>query len=245
MFSAVLFALGGDIGPLRAFADSDAVGRLIVIVQIAMSVASWAVMSGRTMWLRDSKLKTSRFADRFAAKDDALALFYEGEKFGETGVETIYQAACARLVRLIPADVRERLRLVPSTEFTLSDKRMALVETTCYHVTDEVVLRNSKGMTALAIMTSSAPLLGLFGTVWGVMLAFQSMAASGSANIAELAPGISSALLTTVVGLIVAIPSTIFYNVLQKNVEAADIAAEGFADELMGKLNFRYRRENI
>ena len=73
------------------------------------------------------------------------------------------------------------------------------------------------------------------------MLAFQAMAASGSANIAELAPGISSALLTTVVGLVVAIPSTIFYNVLQSKVEAYTVQMEGFAEELMGKLTLQYR----
>lgn len=229
-------------GPIKAFMDSDACGQLIVIIQIGMSVVSWAVMAGRWFHLRDLVARSARFVDDFVRQEDPLALYYNCYAFTNTPMENVYRKTCERLADLIPEQQRVLLRTDPMTPLSLSATRMELVETTCAHTTDEETVRLGKGMTALAVITSSAPLLGLFGTVWGVMLAFQAMAASGSANIAELAPGISSALLTTVVGLVVAIPSTIAYNVLQAKIEAYTVQLEGFGEELMGKLSLNYRK---
>ncbi len=228
-------------GPVKAFVDSDACGQLIVIIQIGMSVVSWAVMAGRMLHLRELATRSARFVDDFVRGNDPLALYYNRYDFGETPLENVYRRTCERLANLIPEHVRVLLRTNPDEPIRLGAARMELVESTCAHATDEETVGLGRGMTALAIITSAAPLLGLFGTVWGVMLAFQAMAASGSANIAELAPGISSALLTTVVGLVVAIPSTIFYNVLQAKIDAYTVQLEGFAEELMGKLTLQYR----
>lgn len=229
-------------GPIRAFVDSDLCGQLIVLIQIGMSVVSWAVMAGRWFHLRDLSARSARFVDDFVRQNDPLALYYNRYAFTDTPMESVYLKTCERLADLIPEQQRVLLRTDPSAPLGLGATRMELVETTCAHTTDEETVRLGKGMTALAVITSSAPLLGLFGTVWGVMLAFQAMAASGSANIAELAPGISSALLTTVVGLVVAIPSTIAYNVLQSKIEAYTVQLEGFGEELMGKLALNYRK---
>ncbi len=228
-------------GPLKAFGDSDLCGQLIVIVQVGMSVISWSVMFGRLMHLRDLVMRSAKFVDDFVQQNDPLALYYDNYRFTQTPMEIVYQRSCERLVNLIPREQLLRLREDRHTLLSIDEVSMELVETTCAHTTDEETVALSKGMTTLSIITSCAPLLGLFGTVWGVMLAFQSMAASGTADIAQLAPGISSALLTTVVGLVVAIPSTIFYSALQTKVEAYTVQLEGFSEELMGKLTLKYR----
>ncbi|HIV08840.1 MAG TPA: MotA/TolQ/ExbB proton channel family protein [Candidatus Spyradenecus faecavium] len=228
-------------GPLRAFLDSDLCGQAIVVVQICMSVASWAVMSERILHLRELNWRASRFLGDFDRQSDPIALYCRGERLSDAPLENVYRATCDRFASLIPEAQRARLRVDPGAPIRLDAVRMELVESSCAHATDEETMKLGRGMTALAVFTSSAPLLGLFGTVWGVMLAFQTMAASGVADIAALAPGISSALLTTVVGLVVAIPSTIFYNVLQSKVEAQTVRLEGFAEDLMGKLSLHYR----
>ena len=230
-------------GPIKAFLDSDGCGQAIVLIQLGMSVVSWAVMAGRVLNLRDLAQRSARFVDDFIRAEDPLALYYGRYAFQDTPMENIYAKTCARLAELIPERQRVLLRTDPDTPLQLGAARMELVESTCAHTTDEETVKLGHGMTALAVITSSAPLLGLFGTVWGVMLAFQAMANSGSANIAEFAPGISSALLTTVVGLVVAIPSTIFYNTLQAKIEAYTVQMEGFAEELMGKLTLHYRNK--
>ena len=236
--SAVLLAMAS--GPFRAFADSDLCGQAIVLLRIGMSIWSGAVMIGRFGQLKDLQARSERFVDDFASKDDPLHLYYNAYQFDDSAMENVYRKTAERLVKLIPQSQLILLRQDANTRLSLTPVLMELVETTCVHTTDEETMKLGKGMTVLAVITSSAPLLGLFGTVWGVMLAFQAMAASGSANIAELAPGISSALLTTVVGLVVAIPSTIAYNTLHAKIEAYTVQLEGFAEELMGKLSLHY-----
>lgn len=237
--ACAFFAMVG--GPIQAFADSDFCGQLIVITQIVMSVGSWAVFLGKFGALKAINARSRRFADDFARQDDPLTLYCDkGYAFEASPLETVYRRTAERFVKLIPRQQLLLLQQDATTRPTLTAARMELVESTCAHATDEETVTLNRGMTALAVVTSSAPLLGLFGTVWGVMLAFQAMAASGSANIAELAPGISSALLTTVVGLVVAIPSTIAYNILQAKLEAFTVQLEGFGEELIGKLSLNY-----
>lgn len=228
-------------GPIAAFLDSDGIGQFIVILQIFMSIGSWSIMLNRNNALKAQMKRSNYFVDLFVSQTDPLAIYYEGNyRFSDNPIEQIYAKTCERLTNLIPERQRMLLRQDPYTPLHLTPARMELVESTCSHTLDESVLTINKGTVGLATITSLAPLLGLFGTVWGVMLAFQGMATSGHADIAELAPGISSALLTTVVGLVVAIPSTFFYNIFQSTIESYTVTLEGFGDELMGKLNLNY-----
>lgn len=224
----------------EAFSNSDFIGMLIVMIQIGMSVVSWAAMLKKIMVLKTMNQRSAVFVDNFVREEDSLALYYNRYAFGDTPMECVYVNTCERFVSLIPAEQKARLARNEAV-LAFPRKRMELVETTCAHATNELSVQLNSGMTLLANVTNAAPLLGLLGTVWGVMLAFFAMAESGSADIAELAPGISSALLTTVVGLLVAIPSTIAYNILQARIDAATVQLEGFAEELMGKLSLQYQ----
>jgi biopolymer transport protein ExbB/TolQ len=87
---------------------------------------------------------------------------------------------------------------------------------------------------------SASPFLGLLGTVWGVMEAFGGMAASGSAMLSAVAPGISGALLTTVVGLLVALPSAIGYNLLTNKIRRISVQMDNFAQEFISETQNAY-----
>ncbi|MDB5441317.1 MAG: MotA/TolQ/ExbB proton channel [Caulobacteraceae bacterium] len=97
--------------------------------------------------------------------------------------------------------------------------------------------RLSSGMTFLASVGSSGPFIGLFGTVYGIMISFIGIAESGTTNLASVAPGISEALLATGIGLFAAIPSVIFYNFFQTRIGAYGVRTEGFVAELMNTLS--------
>lgn len=235
----------GTLGPFRAFADSDFMGQCIVIAQIVMSICSWAMMINKKGLLTDVSQRSAAFVDAFLKHNDPLEIFiqnaHQRDALRDTPIGLIYTNSCERLANLVPLEQRQRMMVDPHFQMSLTRKQMDLVESVCVHTLEEESVKLSgPGMTWIAIFTSSAPLMGLFGTVWGVMYAFQAMAASGSADIAQLAPGISSALLTTVVGLVVAIPSTIGYNLLQGKLEAVSVDLEGFAEDLMGKLRLHY-----
>lgn len=235
----------GTVGPFRAFLDSDFMGQCIVIAQIVMSICSWAMMLNKKTMLNEVRERSAQFVDLFVRKDDPLEIFVENahnlSTLTGTPIGRVYVKSCERLASLVPLEQRKRMSMDPDYRLSLTRKQMDLVESVCAHTIDEESVQLSgPGMTWIAIFTSSAPLMGLFGTVWGVMYAFQAMAASGSADIAQLAPGISSALLTTVVGLVVAIPSTIGYNLLQNSLESAGVDLEGFGEDLLGKLRLNY-----
>jgi biopolymer transport protein ExbB/TolQ len=108
----------------------------------------------------------------------------------------------------------------------------------------EESLQLESGLILLAIAVSGSPFLGLLGTVWGVMTAFsgiaQSAAAGGRADLAAMAPGVSAALITTVAGLLVAIPSMFGYNWLVHNLRVLMVELDNFAQELVSKMETEY-----
>jgi biopolymer transport protein ExbB/TolQ len=88
-------------------------------------------------------------------------------------------------------------------------------------------------------------MLGLLGTVWGVLDAFDAMGAAGSANLATIAPSISSALVTTVVGLLIAIPGVIAYNYINEIIRDLTNDMEGFADEIIGRIACEFQGRGV
>ncbi len=101
-------------------------------------------------------------------------------------------------------------------------------------------LKLESGLILLAIAVSGGPFLGLLGTVWGVMSTFAGIAQSGSANLNAMAPGVSAALVTTVAGLLVAIPSMFAYNYLVHNLRVVTVELDNFAQELISKMETEY-----
>ena len=101
-----------------------------------------------------------------------------------------------------------------------------------------LLLENNLGI--LGTMAAIAPLVGLLGTVWGVMDAFAGMAASGNAALSAVAPGISGALLTTIVGLLVALPSMIGYNLLSSKIRSLSVQMDNFAQEYISAIQNSY-----
>jgi len=104
----------------------------------------------------------------------------------------------------------------------------------------ETALRLESQMILLATAVSGAPFLGLLGTVWGVMETFADVAAAGSANLAAMAPGVSAALITTVTGLLVAIPAMFGYNFLVTTIRAMIVELDNFGAELASAFEHKY-----
>ena len=110
------------------------------------------------------------------------------------------------------------------------------IEARVERVVDEEIMTMEERLGLLGSIVSAAPFLGLLGTVWGVMIAFCGMAAQGTANINAIAPGVSGALLTTVGGLLVAIPALIGFNLLTNKIKRLTIDLDNAAEQLLGLL---------
>jgi biopolymer transport protein TolQ len=117
---------------------------------------------------------------------------------------------------------------------------MEHVKRTLENTVAQESLKLESGLILLAIAVSGAPFLGLLGTVWGVMNTFAGVAQAGSASLAVMAPGVSAALITTVAGLLVAIPSMFGYNWLVHNLRVLTVEADNFAQELISKMETEY-----
>jgi biopolymer transport protein TolQ len=229
----------------QAFTQSGLMGQTIVVIQFIGSIFVWALMIGKGRELRMIDTECRHFLRAFTGGRDTLDLYLgQSRRTDNSPFDVIYQKTCDRLVRLFDHDVRVALigrRGGEVGSSALSARELALVSGTSEHMLAEQTVRVERGMSMLASATTAAPLMGLLGTVWGVLEAFQIVAKIGSAQLAEMAPAISAALLTTVVGLLVAIPSGIGYNLLQSRTRSLVIDLEGFTDELTARISCEFQ----
>lgn len=219
------------------FIKSNFIGQGIVVVQLLASVVMVATIIGKWKELGFIAMATRRFLRDFATGRDVLDYYLQRRPAVKNGLEGIYKETCERLLKLLTPDVRSLLVGRQSEgAAALTAREIELVRGTCEHALAEESIRVERGMTIIATVVALSPMLGLLGTVWGVLDAFAEMGSAGSANLATIAPSISAALATTVVGLLVAIPGIMAHTMLTASVRSITSDMEGFGDELMGRI---------
>lgn len=223
---------------INGFLQSNLMGQGIVILQLAGSVLMIATIIGKWRELGFLRISTRRFLRDFATGRDVLEYYLQRRPAATSGIEGIYKETCERLLKLLTPDVRSLLvgRQAGEASAALTAREIELVRGTCEHVLDEEEIRVERGMGFIATIVALEPMLGLLGTVWGVLDAFAVMGDAGSANLATIAPSISSALVTTVVGLLIAIPGILLHMQLNAMVRGITSDIEGFGDELIGRI---------
>ena len=225
---------------LDGFLKSNLIGQGIVAVQLVASLVMFAGIFGK--WKRTSflEVETRRFQNDFATGHDVLEYYLSRRPAkSAAGLVGIYANTCERLLKLLTPDVRALLAGRGQGEAgsaALTAREVELVKGTCDHALDEAELNLEHGMGMISTVVALAPMLGLLGTVWGVLDAFAEMGTAGSANLATIAPSISAALVTTVVGLIIAIPGVVAFSLLNSTVRSLTAEMEGFADELIARI---------
>lgn len=230
-----------------AFRTSNLVsGKLIVVVLVVASVFAWSVMVTKYLDLIRAQRASRRFQLAFRHEAHPLALYLKRHAFTESPIYKVYEAGCLALGGELSEDragsdlfaAGRRFEDQRLNQFQIEVIRRATERT----VADQALaLENRMGFLATAV--SASPLLGLLGTVWGVLDAFGAMAVSGAANLSAVAPGISGALLTTVVGLLVALPSAIGYNILASKIRELAVQMDNFAQEFVAALQRMLVRE--
>ena len=223
---------------VNGFLGSNLMGQGIVVAQLLGSVVMVATIIGKWKELAFVGMATRRFLRDFSSCHDVLEYYLQRRPTALGGLEGIYKETCERLLKLLTPDVRSLLvgRQSGAAAAALTAREIELVRGTCEHILDEEEIRIEHGMGVIATVVALSPMLGLLGTVWGVLDAFAEMGTAGSANLATIAPSISAALVTTVVGLLIAIPGTIFFTRMQASIRNITADMEGFGDELMGRI---------
>ena len=227
---------------VNGFLQSSMMGKGIVIVQLAASVVMVAVILGKIKELAHVARQTRRVSRDVMTGRDVLEYYLARHPSSHTAIENIYQETCERAFKLLSPDARSGLARGQGQQgAALTRNEVELVKSHCEHILDEEELRIEHGMGVIATVVALAPMLGLLGTVWGVLDAFADMGAAGSATIATMAPAISSALVTTVVGLLIAIPGVCAFNRLNATVRGLTADMEGFADDLVGRITLEFQ----
>ncbi len=232
---------------LMAFRNSNWLsGKLIVIILFTASVFAWTVMISKYRELSAAQRASLRFLHAFRREGHPLTIFLRKQRFDESPLFRIYEAGCAAIGAELPDANAATMDLLPPHErlrrIEMNPSQIEVVRrVTERTVADQALLLESR-MGFLMTAVSASPLLGLLGTVWGVLDAFGAMAVKGMANLSAVAPGISGALLTTVVGLLVAIPSSIGYNMLAGRIRQLAVQMDNFSQEFVAELQRAFFR---
>ena len=214
-------------------------GKAVIACLFVLSIISWSMMTYKVLQMRRAQKLNRYFSTEFLAQKSVLEIFDRKLQVEGCPLFMVYLAGCTQLnARLLgPGGERRKQRV------TL--KNMEHVKRTVENAVAQESLKLEYGLIWLAIAVSGAPFLGLLGTVWGVMSAFGGIAQApqGAATLAAMAPGVAAALITTVAGLLVAIPSMFGYNWLVHNLRVFTVGLDNFAQELVSKMEAEYLEE--
>ena len=240
-FPSIILA-ASENGLLYAFEHSTLSGKTIMVLLFVGSVFSWTVMVTKLRTINIAKKQRDRFLARFRADRSPLRLFADRERFDGAPIFSVYRSGCREMTfqLLGSAEVDETFRGRLDIADKISPAQMRVVGSAMERAVGEAALRLESQMILLATAVSGAPFLGLLGTVWGVMDTFGGVAMAGSANLAAMAPGVSAALITTVTGLLVAIPAMFGYNYLVTTVRGMIVEMDNFAAELASEFEHKY-----
>lgn len=207
--------------------------KTIIFVLVIFSIIAWFVMISKAIQMRQAKRLNQFFTTEFRAQKTVLDVFDRKVQAEGCPLFMVYKAGSEELdARLkTPDGMRKR---------QVSIKGIEHVKRTMENAVAQESLKLESGLILLAIAVSGAPFLGLLGTVWGVMSTFGHIAQQGSASLAAMAPGVSAALITTVAGLLVAIPSMFGYNWLVHNLRVLTVELDNFAQEIVSKIETEY-----
>lgn len=219
--------IGGDFSLVSLLLDAHIVVQLVLVALIIASLWSWAVILEKTFSLGAIRKAAGRFEDAFwAGRTDDME-GRPGQKAGD---------AAGRVFEAASREWNEARRVKDLDEIPgLVDRAERAMRVTV----DREVSRATRGTGVLATVGSASPFIGLFGTVWGIMYAFINIAASQDTSLAVVAGPIAEALFATGLGLVAAIPATIFYNKFTGDITHFADQLDAFSQDILVRLSRR------
>jgi biopolymer transport protein TolQ len=225
--AANLAAAGSDLSLLGLFMQADIVVKIVMLMLLAASVWVWAIVFEKWTTLRRANRRADAFEDRFWSGGSLDELYEQEGRKPANPMAAVFGAAMGewrRTSRVAGADIsrsgaRDRVERAMGVTIGREMERM------------------ERWMIFLASVGSTAPFVGLFGTVWGIMHSFSAIAAMHNTNLAVVAPGIAEALFATAIGLVAAIPAVLAYNKLSTDLSRVAARLEAFGAEFSAILS--------
>ncbi|MCP3982402.1 MAG: hypothetical protein GY716_24130 [bacterium] len=221
----ILAAATGNLNVWSLVMQAGAMAKLVLLILGVLSVASWGVIAERYRRFRRAEAESRVFLDRFHEGGGLAAIQDETKELEWSPLADIYRAGF-REISLNPH----------SGEGPMSRESLEAVDRMLRKNATAQVTELERSLGFLATTASAAPFIGLFGTVWGIMNAFRTIGASGTASLAQYAPGIAEALVATAAGLFAAIPAVIGYNHFMGRLRSMDSLIEEFNADLIHRI---------
>ncbi len=213
---AVGLASSADFSLMNLFIRADIIVKSVIILLIACSIYSWAVIIEKIRLFKQINKSTEEFETKF---------------WNSKSAESFYNNLPANIqdpMALVFKDAMQSL-LKKRSRTDINSRMTTMLETGI----EKQISKISKGFTFLATVGSTAPFIGLFGTVWGIMNSFQSIAISRNTSLAIVAPGIAEALFATALGLLAAIPAVVAYNKFNNDTIKYNQKLENFSKRFL------------
>ncbi|MDR2160698.1 MAG: MotA/TolQ/ExbB proton channel family protein [Desulfovibrio sp.] len=216
---------------IHAILQATLVSKAVLVLLVVMSLASWSFMIGKWFTLRAAQRRSEAALAKLDSADDligALRLLGEDKECPFFGIAI--------------RGVREfnRINKTGDAEKLLNDN----VRRSLRYGIEEQMAKLKSPLFLLATAANTAPFIGLFGTVWGIMYSFQAIALMKSVSLATVAPGIAEALIATAMGLFVAIPATLGYNIFRSRLSSIEGECINFAGILLNRMQHEVNRHD-
>jgi biopolymer transport protein TolQ len=209
----------GDHSALDLILQASLIVQFVMALLVGASVVSWAIIFRKRTLLNAERLAADRFEEQFWSGGDLSALYKSLESGSPTGMSGVFVAGFREFSRL-----RKQAGIAGAQLLEGSRRAMRVAQ---LRETD----RLEQNLSTLATIGSTSPYVGLFGTVWGIMSAFQGLGNVQQATLAMVAPGIAEALIATAMGLFAAIPAVIAYNRYADQVGRLELRYDAFMEE--------------
>jgi biopolymer transport protein TolQ len=209
--------IGGEAAEMLS--NTGPVAKLVLLILLVLSIISWAIILTKWSLLRRARLQSGRFVRAFRKAQRLQDVAAVAEQFRPSPLVGVFEGGFEELKRQLASVgiLRNLLAIQRGMQIGASEE----------------ITRLERNMPWLAITAAVSPFVGLFGTVWGIIDAFQGLGTAGAATLRAVAPGISEALITTAAGLAAAIPAVIAYNLIGASIREFAARSDDFALEVL------------
>ena len=211
-----------DLSIMSLFFRADPIVKLVILGLFLSSVWSWAIIINKIKIIKKLNIVTKKFEEIFWSSNSLEDLYTKTESKNDHAMISTFNKAMIEWLRIRGTKLKDQMesRLNNTLNSSINNEMTKL----------------EKNMIFLASLGSSAPFVGLFGTVWGIMNSFQAIGITKNTSLAVVAPGIAEALFATALGLVAAIPAVIAYNKISSVLDNYSVRLETFAHEFVGRV---------
>lgn len=219
-----------SVSLVNLIVQADIIVQFVILLMILASMISWAIIFDKFIKFKILIHRSDRFEDAFENNVPLEEIFNQAKSNDNHPLARIF-LSCLREWK--SNNIKQIASLGADAKNSLKERLVNNMQI----VSNRAMLKLESGLNFLAIIGSSAPFVGLFGTVWGIMNSFQSIAISKNTSLAVVAPGIAESLLATAIGLFAAIPAVFFYNIFSAKINHFQERASNFSLMLLNSMS--------